>query len=845
MKITLEINLKRIITIAASIALAFLKNKMDSDNKKEIKLDNNDKSNIFPKIAIDFNEKQEQQKQSINNEETERKKRRIQLTQLEDPDNKFYYSPRRTEYITRQSKKKLQEKKKDIKSNNNNFSISMNHEFIKNNKNTNNMIQQEDNKNTNKKEIIENQNILNFPSLSLTEIDTPNLNKNDKQEMSVSPQNTDNKITNNNSNNKKIKIISPKNILIDGRPMRVDFEREENDKKIIKQAKIHNKQKLKPNNETKNKTLKYDSTPTSIITIMSHLDHNYLLKLNIKKYPRWRLSFKKLNETPFISKAEIITIRDEICKPDPIIFITGSKKQSPYEQWIIFNNIYYDANPNPPLNNSHRKLEELVPIFCIQFNWKTWNDFIHNKYKKGYNPENWIWNEYGTMTYSPSCESNQIQLSPINMNLMSTSPNIMLEPYTSEEKLQTPNTEEYTFINDIIIPDKYTEHTLKIPKSEFFDPTDKENNKRIQELFEQILHEQINCYKKQNKPTHLKLPIVMELMKYISYYNLLLTDNIINKFYIFVPKETSFNKIREDLIEVLEQATKTLIQKQYIANDHKRIKQLILRFPFSNKKYEFFMSDTIKPPPKKRRKKEKIIKYKKKKETLKTKQKSINKFIQPIKNKKYKKRKQKTIMNKNNNNLADISKNKKLINKISNNEFNNTIQKMDTDDDILINIQNENQIITNNTNNRNIQQQLTTENNEEQKISELPNNQTTLNDYYTNSQNINIPNNQNDILLQISNQLAELTRKQKELDKKLQNDSTQNISTLDDMLYSDKRGLKAFGVDKQGKQLMKIVSQAIDNDKIEYKYKQLTDILNSNSNKQIAQKLQGIKDFFK
>ncbi len=100
--------------------------------------------------------------------------------------------------------------------------------------------------------------------------------------------------------------------------------------------------------------------------------------------------------------------------------------------------------------------------------------------------------------------------------------------------------------------------------------------------------------------------------------------------------------------------------------------------------------------------------------------------------------------------------------------------------------------------------------------------------------------NSHKFLQHISDKLTVINKKQNELNQHIKNESFQNITSLDDMLYSDKRSLKAFGVDKQRKQTMKMASTAIDNDKIEYKYNLLNDILNSNSNKQIAQKLQGM-----
>eukprot|EP01084_Bolivina_argentea_P007027 13243_1 len=97
----------------------------------------------------------------------------------------------------------------------------------------------------------------------------------------------------------------------------------------------------------------------------------------------------------------------------------------------------------------------------------------------------------------------------------------------------------------------------------------------------------------------------------------------------------------------------------------------------------------------------------------------------------------------------------------------------------------------------------------------------------------------NNLLNKIHQKLNSLTQNQNQMKLKLNYFTKNNITSLDDMFYSDCRGLKAFGVDQYGKQIMQIISTAINNDKHEYKYKFLCDILNSNHNKQ-TQKLQGI-----
>ncbi len=241
--------------------------------------------------------------------------------------------------------------------------------------------------------------------------------------------------------------------------------------------------------------------------------------------------------------------------------------------------------------------------------------------------------------------------------------------------------------------------------------------------------EQFDTFKQRGNNHTFRAPIILELMKFIEYYDIVINKDIQKALWQFFPEISNECSFKDTIKPIQKQAWNALITAKIIRNDNARMKRLVLGFPFSNRKFQFFApKDNIKSPPHKKPR---------------------------------------------------------------------------------------------------VQLQTVPETNNTHNTLSPPFHSLSPNDENTNKQ----------MLHHISQQLSCLSKKQQEIDCKLKKDVNLNISSLDDMLYSNKRGLNAFGVDKKGKEIMQIVSTAIDNDKIEYKYKLLTDILNSNSNKQIAQKL--------
>eukprot|EP01084_Bolivina_argentea_P235622 396443_1 len=70
---------------------------------------------------------------------------------------------------------------------------------------------------------------------------------------------------------------------------------------------------------------------------------------------------------------------------------------------------------------------------------------------------------------------------------------------------------------------------------------------------------------------------------------------------------------------------------------------------------------------------------------------------------------------------------------------------------------------------------------------------------------------------------------QKEMNTKLKNEYNKNICKLDDILYNNCRGPAAFGVDNEPKQIMQVVSTTINNDRMNYQLKILTDQIQKQS----------------
>ncbi len=140
---------------------------------------------------------------------------------------------------------------------------------------------------------------------------------------------------------------------------------------IINNATIQKHPKLKFK-QHKKKNSDLISSPNSILSVLSHLDHKTLMKLDINKHDRWKISFNKLRKNTSISKTEILVMRNELCKSNPIIFLTGSTRQTPYQQWTKLNDFYLSASDNPPNNpENHRPISILIPKFCIKFDRNT------------------------------------------------------------------------------------------------------------------------------------------------------------------------------------------------------------------------------------------------------------------------------------------------------------------------------------------------------------------------------------------------------------------------------------------------------------------------------------------
>ncbi len=732
MQISIDIDVKSIIALIADITINFVRSKMDkkfneNDTQNEISLDFN--RNLLPNLAIDFDGDQkmiESNQKSItqplndnpNHSITQTTKQLknvspgfVQSSQLRDSNNNFVCSPRRTKYVTRASQQE---------SHNTNNSFSLDHQTTLNDQSNNN---------------------------------------------------TDSKTQHDNvtTTSNYYTIVSPGRILFNGKYVNANKYSHKQDTPILNSSQIqkHPKSPL----PTKRPDKRSNNSPNSIISILSHLDYNHLLSINVSKYTKWKISFNKLKKNTVITKPEIITLRNELCKSNPIIFLSGSTRKTPYEQWMKLNEFYINAPQNSTDSIiSHRPSSILIPKFCVKFTPTTWAEFLANNFRLGYNPENWIWNENQIMDIPSPTElqkQNTFNLSPIQMNLLPNSPELHFQPCFDDEKTIQPSPQMISNFNNILNDSKQNDDIKQnthinpstniqssiipknshIPRTEFFDPNDQFQNNRTLLMFNKIISEQFNHYTKQNSPVPLRLPIIVEIFKFIVYYNIDLTQHIKNQIQLFFPEVFSTDYFNNKLTLIFNHASEALKNAKFISSKNARIRPLTLAFPFSNKRYEFFKSDTD--------------------------------FFFPKRKK------------------------RKIDNSINITQYNPTSNKDPS---------------TRNTT----------------RLSR-PKSQIPIDKF--------LHNNSHNILQHISDQLAELTKKQKELDSRIKNEQNQNISTLDDMLYSDKRGLKAFGVDKQGKQIMKIVSTAIDNDRIEYKYKLLTDILNSNSNKQIAQKLQGMSKY--
>eukprot|EP01084_Bolivina_argentea_P137224 241680_1 len=482
-------------------------NNLQQEHKTNEDLNYN--QNLLPNIEISLNnslkgnESIDDSKSNITKQPETASPNLVQLTQLTDPHNEYIYSPRRTKYITRSS----------IKS----------HKTVNHITEDIDMFENSDNKEISNK---------NF-RLGKTNI---NYNKSPKKKKSVSLQwsfpilghndeERNNKIANRNKSKYPdyFTVVSPKKQLLNGKFQQVTETYRVQDTPILNKTIIHHH----PNSKKipKKKCISDNiSSPNSILSVLSHLDHNFLSSINIKKDMRWRISFVKLRKNVAISKTEVLIIRDELCKPNPKIFLSGSTRKTPYEQWIKLNDFYLSAHHGPQNNEKHRNLSILIQTFCIKFNSITWSDFIDNNFKLGYNPENWIWNEKRDLNISSPSElqkQNKINLSPIQMDLLSPSASLHFELVDEKQsskstKHDNSNIHSLSEKQSSISPkqDNSNIHSLsenklirKNIRTEFYDPVDLEiiNESKRAMLWLNENHNKLNSDENQMSTANVKI----------------------------------------------------------------------------------------------------------------------------------------------------------------------------------------------------------------------------------------------------------------------------------------------------------------------------------------------------
>eukprot|EP01084_Bolivina_argentea_P144027 252798_1 len=112
MQIRINLNVKSLIAFIANLTLNYINTKMtqksiQQEADKENTLNYNE--SLLPNIAISLNDSMDIDESNNNSKLKETKQLKndshklIQLTQIDDPNNEYIYSPRRTRYITRAS----------------------------------------------------------------------------------------------------------------------------------------------------------------------------------------------------------------------------------------------------------------------------------------------------------------------------------------------------------------------------------------------------------------------------------------------------------------------------------------------------------------------------------------------------------------------------------------------------------------------------------------------------------------------------------------------------------------------------------------------------------------------
>ena len=296
-----------------------------------------------------------------------------------------------------------------------------------------------------------------------------------------------------------------------------------------------------------------------------------------------------------LSKTELHALFNEVAKER--VILTGTSRDSPNDQFIKLKNLFQQATESP-IKSKHRTLSQLKSEFTKNVSEKNWLCFS-KKYMKNYKPELFKIDQLRiisspipkTFQYLNGKQSTEgLHQSPIKQSgKQANSDNFNKRSADNNDHNKNKKVRKTTIIIDSdeemsedddlkIIPKDPKKQVFPYKKSEYVDSQNPAKLNKYTQIWLRHVNFFINEYgnEKQIKSTSdlnmKKSNTIHQLIKYLAYHHMVITDTVIDKIAEFFSGDYPITKIIENINNLWQTTYKDFISEKIINKNGERIK---------------------------------------------------------------------------------------------------------------------------------------------------------------------------------------------------------------------------------------------------------------------------------
>lgn len=288
-----------------------------------------------------------------------------------------------------------------------------------------------------------------------------------------------------------------------------------------------------------------------------------------------------------LSKYELELLHNEIVKEK--LILPGTTRDPPSAQFLKFRNLFQRAKGSP-IKEKHRSIQQLRDEFTKPINKKQWESFVA-KYQKDYKPElfqishipenfEFLNNKSTSLGLRQTPQKKQETRLPksTKSNQSENSNPIFNNNHNNGLTLVIDSDDSDSDDDEMVIPQDPTKQVFNCKGSKFMNNNHPPSAKRYLQTWLNYADIFIKEYKDERRTKSSselnmkKSSTIHQLVQFLSYHHMILSDNIIDKFVEFYPKDYSPRKLINHINNLWQTTYKDYVKDKTINKAGERVK---------------------------------------------------------------------------------------------------------------------------------------------------------------------------------------------------------------------------------------------------------------------------------